>query len=133
MVALGIGSRKWDFFNWYYFSMGITILAALTVVVYVQENVVWDWGLGIPAIAMAIWIIAFFIGSFLYRKMKPGGSPLIRLAQVTVSAVKKRNEIAPEIPSSCIRTKSSMQLFLFMEDLYIHISTSKLCFFIKKY
>ena len=111
--------------------MGITILAALTVVVYVQENVGWGWGLGIPAIAMVISIIAFLIGSPLYKKMKPGGSPLIRLAQVTVAALKKRNEIAPEIPSSCIRTKSSMQLFLFMEDLFIQINTRNLCFFIQ--
>ncbi|XWS09274.1 hypothetical protein CRYUN_Cryun40dG0071900 [Craigia yunnanensis] len=98
-------SRKWNFFNWYYFSMGIATLTALTVVVYVQENVGWGWGLGIPTIAMVISIIAFLIGSPRYRKMKPGGSPLIRLTQVIVAAVKKRKEIAPEDPNLYYRNK----------------------------
>ncbi|XWS13278.1 hypothetical protein CRYUN_Cryun36dG0023700 [Craigia yunnanensis] len=98
-------SRKWNFFNWYYFSMGIASLTYLTVVVYVQENVGWGWGLGIPAIAMVISIIAFPTGSPLYRKMKPGGSPLIRLIQVIVAAVKKRKEIAPEDPKLLYQNK----------------------------
>ncbi|EOY05013.1 Major facilitator superfamily protein isoform 2 [Theobroma cacao] len=98
-------SGKWNFFNWYYFSMGIATLTALTVVVYVQDNVGWGWGLGIPTIAMAISIIAFLIGSTLYRKLKPGGSPLIRLAQVIVAAVKKRKEIAPEDPKLLYQNK----------------------------
>lgn len=85
--------------------MGIATLTALTVVVYVQDNVGWGWGLGIPTIAMAISIIAFLIGSTLYRKLKPGGSPLIRLAQVIVAAVKKRKEIAPEDPKLLYQNK----------------------------
>ncbi|XP_021291338.1 protein NRT1/ PTR FAMILY 3.1-like [Herrania umbratica] len=98
-------SGKWNFFNWYYFIMGIATLTALTVVVYVQDNVGWGWGLGIPTIAMAISIIAFLIGSALYRKLKPGGSPLIRLFQVIVAAVKKRKEIAPEDPKLLYQNK----------------------------
>ncbi|KAK8507676.1 hypothetical protein V6N13_025330 [Hibiscus sabdariffa] len=98
-------SQKWNFFNWYYFCMGLATLTALTVVVYVQEHVGWGWGLGIPTIAMIISIIAFLVGSPLYKKMKPGGSPLIRLAQVVVSAFKKRNEIAPENPNLLFQNK----------------------------
>ncbi|XP_022761776.1 protein NRT1/ PTR FAMILY 3.1-like isoform X2 [Durio zibethinus] len=98
-------SKKWNFFNWYYFSMGLATLTALTVVVYVQENVGWVWGLGIPTIAMAISIVTFLIGSPFYRKMKPGGSPLIRLAQVIAAAVKKRKEIIPEDPKLLYQNK----------------------------
>ncbi|OMO97112.1 Proton-dependent oligopeptide transporter family [Corchorus capsularis] len=98
-------SGKWNFFNWYYFCMGIATLSALTVVVYIQEHVGWGWGLGIPTIAMAISIIAFVVGSPLYKKMKPGGSPLIRLAQVIVAAVKKRKEVAPEDPKLLYQNK----------------------------
>ncbi|GMI70053.1 NRT1/ PTR family 3.1 [Hibiscus trionum] len=98
-------SEKWNFFNWYYFSMGLATLSALTVVVYVQEHVGWGWGLGIPTIAMVISIIAFLIGSPLYKKMKPGGSPLIRLAQVIVAAFKKRKETAPENPKLLYHNK----------------------------
>ncbi|KAG5552680.1 hypothetical protein RHGRI_010695 [Rhododendron griersonianum] len=91
-----VESRKWNFFNWYTFCLGMGSLAALTVVVYVQDNVGWGLGFGIPTIAMAISIIAFVVGSPLYRKVKPKGSPFVRLAQVVVAAVKKRNEVAPK-------------------------------------
>ncbi|GMP86313.1 hypothetical protein CsSME_00039130 [Camellia sinensis var. sinensis] len=90
-----VESRSWNFFNWYYFCMGMASLSALTVVVYIQDNVSWGLGLGIPTIAMAVSVIVFVLGSPLYRKMKPGGSPLVRLAQVVVAAVKKRKEVLP--------------------------------------
>ncbi|KAI7997572.1 Protein NRT1/ PTR FAMILY 3.1 [Camellia lanceoleosa] len=90
-----VESRSWNFFNWYYFCMGMASLSALTVVVYIQDNVGWGLGLGIPTIAMAVSVIVFVLGSPLYRKMKPGGSPLVRLAQVVVAAVKKRKEVVP--------------------------------------
>ncbi|GKV48049.1 hypothetical protein SLEP1_g54884 [Rubroshorea leprosula] len=96
MGKSSLASRKWNFFNWYYFCMGMATLLALTVVFYIQDNVGWGWGLGIPTFAMALSIIAFILGSHLYKKLKPGGSPLVRLAQVTVAAVKKRKEKLPE-------------------------------------
>ncbi|XP_068659076.1 protein NRT1/ PTR FAMILY 3.1-like [Aristolochia californica] len=88
-------TRIWNFFNWYYFSMGVSILVAVTVIVYIQENIGWGWGLGIPAIAMALSIIAFIIGFPLYRHFKPSGSPLTRLVQVIVAAIRKRKLPTP--------------------------------------
>lgn len=88
-------SGGWNFFNWYYFCMGIATLTALTVVVYIQDRVGWGWGLGIPTIAMALSIVVFLVGSHLYKKVKPGGSPLARVAQVVVAATKKRKAIVP--------------------------------------
>ncbi|KAI7999095.1 Protein NRT1/ PTR FAMILY 3.1 [Camellia lanceoleosa] len=41
-------SRSWNFFNWYYFFLEIASLSALTILVYIQDNVGWGWGLGIP-------------------------------------------------------------------------------------
>lgn len=84
-------TSTWKFFNWYYFSMGASMLVAVTVIVYIQDNVGWGWGLGIPTIAMAVSIIGFVIGYPLYRNMDPAGSPFTRLIQVCVSAYKKRN------------------------------------------
>ncbi|XP_073145437.1 protein NRT1/ PTR FAMILY 3.1-like [Henckelia pumila] len=82
--------RTWKFFNWYYFCMGASILVANTVIVYIQDNIGWDWGLGIPTVAMAISIVAFIFGYPLYRKMDPVGSPFTRLLQVVVAAYRKR-------------------------------------------
>ncbi|PON90360.1 Proton-dependent oligopeptide transporter [Trema orientale] len=95
MTKSAVAKRRWNFFNIYYFCMGLATLTALTVVVYIQDNVGWGWGLGIPTISMAISIIVFLVGSPLYKKLKPGGSPLVRLAQVVVAAVKKRNAVVP--------------------------------------
>ena len=95
MTKSGVAARSWNLFNWYYFSMGMATLAALTLVVYIQDNVGWGWGLAIPTIAMALSILAFLVGSPLYHRIKPGGSPLVRLAQVIVAAVRKRKEVVP--------------------------------------
>ncbi|KAJ4784008.1 Major facilitator superfamily protein [Rhynchospora pubera] len=88
--------KGWNFFNLYFFSMGLAVLLALTVVVYVQDNVGWGWGFGIPTIAMFFSVIAFIVGYPLYVKMKPGGSPLTRLTQVVVAAFKKKNVVPPD-------------------------------------
>ncbi|KAH9675232.1 protein NRT1/ PTR FAMILY 3.1 [Citrus sinensis] len=93
-----VANRKWNFFNWYYFCMGMATLTALTVVVYIQDNVGWGLGFGIPAIGMVMSVLAFVFGSPLYVKLKPGGSPLTRLTQVIVAAFKKRKAIVPEDP-----------------------------------
>ncbi|XP_075490558.1 protein NRT1/ PTR FAMILY 3.1-like isoform X1 [Primulina tabacum] len=95
-----VESRSWNFFNWYYFCMGVASFLALTVVVYIQDNISWGWGLGIPTIAMAFSVVAFILGSSLYRKIKPAGSPFVRLTQVIVAAVRKRKEIAPDNPNA---------------------------------
>ncbi|XWS64320.1 hypothetical protein CRYUN_Cryun06bG0176200 [Craigia yunnanensis] len=83
-------TNTWKYFNWYYFVMGASMLVAVTVLVYIQDNVGWGWGLGIPTIAMFLSIITFVIGYPLYRHMDPVGSPFTRLLQVYVAAFKKR-------------------------------------------
>ena len=83
--------RKTSFFNWFYFSINIGALIASSVLVYIQTNVGWGWGFGIPAVAMGLAIISFSIGSPRYRHQKPGGSPLTRIVQVLVAALKKWN------------------------------------------
>ncbi|XP_072953184.1 protein NRT1/ PTR FAMILY 3.1 [Typha angustifolia] len=83
-------TKTWNFFNWYYFCMGVAMLLAVTVVVYVQDNVGWGWGLGIPTMAMGISVVSFVAGYPMYRRMEPSGSPFTRLAQVAVAAARKR-------------------------------------------
>ena len=67
------------------------MLVAVTVLVYLQDNVGWGIGLGVPAIFMSISIISFVIGYRMYRHMDPSGSPFTRIIQVCVAAFRKRN------------------------------------------
>ncbi|PQQ09671.1 protein NRT1/ PTR FAMILY 3.1 [Prunus yedoensis var. nudiflora] len=60
------------------------------LLVYIQDNIGWGLGLGIPTIAMFISIIIFIAGYPLYRNLDPAGSPFTRLIQVSVAAYKKR-------------------------------------------
>uniref|UniRef100_A0A0V0IF92 Putative nitrite transporter-like n=1 Tax=Solanum chacoense TaxID=4108 RepID=A0A0V0IF92_SOLCH len=83
-------TQTWKFFNWYYFSMGFSMLVAVTVIVYIQDNIGWGIGFGVPTIAMLISIVVFIFGYPLYRNLDPAGSPFTRLVQVCVAAYKKR-------------------------------------------
>lgn len=87
---------KWSFFNLYFFAVELAKLAAVTAVVYIQDNVGWGWGIGVPTVAMVAAVIIFVSGYKLYIRMPPGGSPLVRLAQVATAAYKKRNAVVPD-------------------------------------
>uniref|UniRef100_A0A0D3G7K7 Major facilitator superfamily (MFS) profile domain-containing protein n=1 Tax=Oryza barthii TaxID=65489 RepID=A0A0D3G7K7_9ORYZ len=76
------GEQKWSYFNLYFFSMGLAVLLAVTVVVYIQET-------GYP----------------LYVRLKPGGSPFTRLAQVVAAAFRKRRAAVPEDPGMLYQDK----------------------------
>lgn len=85
-----------SFFNWYYTTFTVVILLTLTVVVYIQNSVSWVLGFGIPTLLMACSIILFFIGTKLYVYVEPEGSIFSGIAQVFVSAYKKRKLKLPE-------------------------------------
>lgn len=87
-----------SFFNWYYFTFTFAMMVSLTVVVYVQSDISWAWGLAIPAFLMFCSCVLFFAGSRIYVKVKPDGSPLTSVVQVMVAAVKKRKLDLPEQP-----------------------------------
>jgi peptide/histidine transporter 3/4 len=89
-------NRKRRYFNVYFFTMGSATLLALTLVVYIQDNVGWGWGFGIPAISMFVSIVVFVVAYPLYVRAKPGGSPFTRLAQVLAAAFRKRSAAVPE-------------------------------------
>ena len=79
-----------SFFNWYFFTLTFAQLVSVTLVVYVQSNISWSIGLGIPAILMLISCVLFFAGTKIYVRVKPEGSPFTSMARVLVVAVKKR-------------------------------------------
>uniref|UniRef100_A0A7I4F350 Uncharacterized protein n=1 Tax=Physcomitrium patens TaxID=3218 RepID=A0A7I4F350_PHYPA len=78
------------FFNWFYFIISIGSLLSVTLFVYIQDNVGFGWGFGIPAAVMMVAVVVFLAGSRIYRFKPPGGSALTTIAQVAVAATRKR-------------------------------------------
>ncbi|MCO5583797.1 hypothetical protein L7F22_037711 [Adiantum nelumboides] len=77
-----------SFFNWFFFAVNIGALFAFTVVVYVQDNVGWGAGLAIPLAGMVASLLLLLCGLPLYKHRAPQGSPLTRLLQVMVAALR---------------------------------------------
>ena len=92
-------TRTWVFFYWYYFVMGVSILVASTVLIFIQDNIGWGLGLGIPTIAMLFSIFIFVVGLPFYQILDPAGSPYTRLLQVILAAFKKRKVLMVSDPN----------------------------------
>ncbi|ONK56597.1 uncharacterized protein A4U43_C10F10510, partial [Asparagus officinalis] len=56
-----------SFFNWWYFGMNVGIIASLLTLSYVQDNVSWGLGFGIPCILMVVALVVFLMGTRTYR------------------------------------------------------------------
>ncbi|VAI12797.1 unnamed protein product [Triticum turgidum subsp. durum] len=80
-----------SFFNWYYFSFTIAIMISATVIIYLQSNVNWALGLAVPAALMGLSCAVFIMGTRLYVRVRPEGSPFTSFAQVLVAATLKRH------------------------------------------
>ena len=85
-----------SYFNWYYTSIAISTVIALSVIVYIQENLGWKIGFGLPAVLMLVSAISFILGSPFYAKVKPSHSLLTTFVQVAVVAVKNRKLSLPD-------------------------------------
>ncbi|KAL2232979.1 protein NRT1/ PTR FAMILY 6.3 [Sesamum indicum] len=107
----GFGSDQFDdtdkretkqmikFFNWFFFFINVGSLVAVTVLVYIQDNVGREWGYGICACAIVVALAVFLAGTRRYRFKKLVGSPLTQIATVFVAAWRKRHLDVPSDPS----------------------------------
>lgn len=107
----GFGSDQFDindpkeekammfFFNRFYFCISLGSLFAVTVLVYIQDNVGRGFGYGISAGAMGIAVIVFLFGTRFYRYKTPKGSPLTIIWRVVYIAWTKRKSQNPSDPS----------------------------------
>ncbi|XP_068662485.1 protein NRT1/ PTR FAMILY 5.10-like [Aristolochia californica] len=80
-----------SFFNWWYFALQSGILVSLWIVTYIQDNVSWGLGFGIPCIAMAAALFIFLVGTFSYRHLiVEDENSFGRIAFVIASAARQR-------------------------------------------
>ncbi|KAJ9700766.1 hypothetical protein PVL29_006198 [Vitis rotundifolia] len=90
--------HKLSFFNWWMFSIFFGTLFANTILVYIQDNVGWTLGYGLPTAGLAISILIFLAGTSFYRHRVPSGSPFTRMAKVIIAALKKWKTPVPTDP-----------------------------------
>ncbi|KAL5698478.1 hypothetical protein ACHQM5_029510 [Ranunculus cassubicifolius] len=79
------------FFNWYYASVGVAILVAMTALVYIQDRFEFKIGLGIPTLLMALSALFFLVGSPIYVKVSPNRSMFTGFFQTAVLAFKNKH------------------------------------------
>lgn len=104
MVALGVGGvkgslpthgaeqfdastprgrkRRSTFFNYFVFSLACGALIAVTLVVWIEDNMGWQWGFGISTLAIFLSIPIFMLGSPYYKNKIPRGSPFTTIIKV---------------------------------------------------
>ncbi|KAM7258228.1 hypothetical protein ACFE04_013969 [Oxalis oulophora] len=106
--------HKLSFFNWWMFGIFFGTLFANTILVYVQDNVGWSIGYGLPTVGLFISISIFLAGTRFYRHRVPAGSPFTRMARVIMAAFRKWNVTIPSDPKE-----------LYELDLEVYVKNGK--------
>ncbi|GFP80115.1 protein nrt1/ ptr family 4.6 [Phtheirospermum japonicum] len=81
--------QRSTFFNYYVFCLSCGALIAVTFVVWIEDNMGWQWGFGIATAAIFISIPIFLLGSATYRIKIPTGSPITTIFKVLIAATYK--------------------------------------------
>ncbi|KAK4376736.1 hypothetical protein RND71_003032 [Anisodus tanguticus] len=79
--------QRSTFFNYFVFCLSFGGLIAVTFVVWVEDNMGWQWGFGTATLAIFLSIPIFLAGSRFYRNKIPCGSPLTTISRVLIAAL----------------------------------------------
>ncbi|RWV87816.1 hypothetical protein GW17_00050155 [Ensete ventricosum] len=91
---------KTSFFNWWMFSSFLGALFATLGLVYVQENVSWGVGYGIPTTGLVVSLLIFYAGAPNYRhKARKAESPAREIVKVWTTAFANRRFELPDDPA----------------------------------
>lgn len=94
-----LGELKVSFFNWWMFSSFLGGLFATLGLVYIQENLGWGLGYGVPTVGLILSLLVFYLGTPMYRHKVTTTSPTSDLIRVPVTAFKNRKLPIPSDPS----------------------------------
>ncbi|KAL6848800.1 hypothetical protein ACP4OV_021383 [Aristida adscensionis] len=62
-----------SFFNWWYFGLCASATVTTALMSYVQDNIGWGLGFGVPCVAMLLGLVVFLLGTRTYRFYDSGG------------------------------------------------------------
>ncbi|KAF5178385.1 NRT1/ PTR FAMILY 4.4 [Thalictrum thalictroides] len=84
-----------SYFNWFLFSLTIGAVFGVIFLVWISTNQGWDLAFGICAVAVFFGFSFLCMGKSFYRNNNPSGSPITRILQVFVAAIRNRNLPVP--------------------------------------
>ncbi|KAH9627026.1 hypothetical protein KSS87_020675 [Heliosperma pusillum] len=84
---------KSSYFNWLFFGLSLGALLGTGVLSYVQDNLSWGLGFGIPCFIMVMALLIFILRTFSYRfiKISDEQTPILRIGRVFARAAKNRH------------------------------------------
>ncbi|KAL6662159.1 hypothetical protein ACP70R_000018 [Stipagrostis hirtigluma subsp. patula] len=88
-----------SFFNWYTFAVSTGGFVGLMFIVWVENSRGWDLGFAVCALCVLLGMLIWIAGFPFYRNQLPSGSPITRMLQVFVVAIRKRKVQLPVNPS----------------------------------
>ncbi|XP_050945755.1 protein NRT1/ PTR FAMILY 5.10-like isoform X1 [Cucumis melo] len=90
---------KSSFFNWWYLGISLACLSTVNIMSYVQDNLSWSLGFGIPCIAMVFGLAVFLLGTRTYRfsNRKYEENPFVRIGRVFITAIRNWQVNSTEI------------------------------------
>ncbi|KAL9996846.1 putative proton-dependent oligopeptide transporter family, MFS transporter superfamily [Helianthus debilis subsp. tardiflorus] len=111
---------KSSFFNWWYFGLCAGATVGIIVLSYIQDNLSWGLGFGIPCVMMGFALIMFLFGTVTYRfgEKTQGKNAFARISHVFLTAAWNRRvtslEISAEEEASGIMHHQDSQQFRFL-------------------
>ncbi|CAN6249989.1 unnamed protein product [Urochloa humidicola] len=104
--------RKASYFSWFYGVASLAVLAAGTLLVWLQEELSWRLGYGVCAGLVAAAVAGLAATAPAYRIVPPAGSPLKGACQVLVALAHKVSVRVPDDPAE-----------LYVEEVHVHAKT----------
>ncbi|KAK3000057.1 hypothetical protein RJ639_024472 [Escallonia herrerae] len=99
-----------SYFNWLLLFSCIGGAVGVTLIVWIQDNKGWDWGLGLCCIAMFFGVIVLAAGLPQYRiYVTQKSSAMTEIIQVYVAAVRNRKLQLPQDPNELFLDKAAIQ------------------------
>ncbi|KAL1214485.1 Protein NRT1/ PTR FAMILY 5.11 [Cardamine amara subsp. amara] len=91
---------KSSYFNWLMFGSCVSILSTRLVSSYIQEDLSWSLGFGIPSLSMLLALFLFLLGTKTYRfstTREGKKNPFARISRVFMEALKNRRRFDLDI------------------------------------
>ncbi|KAL0016211.1 hypothetical protein SO802_003280 [Lithocarpus litseifolius] len=123
-------NAKSSFFNWWFLGVCGSSAVAVLGLSYVQDNLSWGLGFGIPCILMIIALAIFLLGTRTYRYCikRDETSPFVRIGGVFVAAIRNchttRSAIAIE-EEACGTSHRSSEQFKFLNKALLSLDRHK--------